>query len=280
MDTYGDLVTLLLTFFVLLFAFSSVDQAKWNSLVQAFTGMPPKTKITAIDLLSMPDFETGMGGMLTELPESEMDEDAVVSPEDMVMIPASMLESMNITVSDDLKTLMGSEEYQEVERNFSSLYGELTSYIEANGLQDMLFAERDVDSIYLRVTTGILFESGNAKLKEEAIPILDTLETLFCDALGSISVINIEGHTDNRPINNAKFEDNWDLSAKRATNVVRFMTKDATIPYEYFTASGYGEYRPVASNDTEEGRQQNRRVQFVLRKKIITIEDVKKDEEQ
>ncbi|MDD3920473.1 MAG: OmpA family protein, partial [Eubacteriales bacterium] len=94
---------------------------------------------------------------------------------------------------------------------------------------------------------------------------------MFREALEALTLINMEGNTDNRTIHTAKYEDNWDLSTKRATNVIRYMLERGNLPQNMVACAGYGEYQPIATNDTEEGRQQNRRVQFVLKKKIVAL---------
>jgi chemotaxis protein MotB len=83
-------------------------------------------------------------------------------------------------------------------------------------------------------------------------------------------MVDIEGHTDTVPIHTAEFEDNWDLSVKRATNTLRILLDLAMIDETKLSATGYGEYQPIASNDTPEGRAENRRVDFVLNKLKMT----------
>ena len=143
----------------------------------------------------------------------------------------------------------------------------------------MLFASRDMESIYLRIAAGVLFDSGKADLLVDAMPILDTMEDIFYAAGDSLSLVTVEGHTDNVPIHTARFGDNWELSSMRAINVVRYIVDKGRLTPDIFAFSGYGEYKPIATNDTEEGRQQNRRVEFVLRKRVITTADLGEDEE-
>lgn len=270
MDTYGDMVTLLLTFFVLLFAFSTIDQAKWEKIVEAFTGAPPTKVISSIELMDMPNMDDAIP--VVNFNTKKKDSEQRVGDQDgMVLVSREVLEGMNIPVSDDIAEILQSTEYQEVETAFSNLYEQIQEYIQVNELDDMLYAERDIESIYLRVMTGILFESGKADLIPAAEPVLDELEAMFCVALESLSVINVEGHTDNRPIHTAKFEDNWDLSTKRATNVIRYLLSKGNIPNDMVACAGYGEFHPIATNETDEGRQQNRRVQFVLKKKVVAV---------
>lgn len=276
MDTYGDMVTLLLTFFVLLFAFSSVDDDKWSGLVQAFTGSPPLRNITAVDMLTLPDFSQdlpntylNLDGMVVGSGEPEETDD----PSPQALTP-EQLAQLAVPVSAQQRLVMESEEYQQNEGQFSLLYERLVLYIQTNGLEDMLFASRDMESIYLRVAAGVLFDSGKADLVEEAMPVLDTLEEIFYNAGDALSLMSVEGHTDNVPISNARFTDNWELSSMRAINVVRYMLDKGRLTPDMFAFSGYGEYKPIASNDTEEGKQQNRRVEFVLRKRVITAADL------
>ncbi len=279
MDTYGDMVTLLLTFFVLLFAFSSVDTVKWNDLVLSFTGSPPLETITAIDMLAMPTFNDALPQIMTDLPSNdnkeqisgvgEIDEDGA-----LIRIPISSLEDDTIEISEELKTLLTSPELIEIEQQFDALYEQLVAYIRVEGLEDMLFASRDEDSIYLRVTAGVLLDSGRANLREEAEPLLNDLALMLTQAEGGVANVVVEGHTDNRPIDTYLFEDNWDLSVKRATTVTRFLLENGTMPPEQYACSGYGEFRPIEDNATEEGRQMNRRVEFVLERKTLTLEDI------
>lgn len=276
MDTYGDMVTLLLTFFVLLFAFSSVNEDKWRGLVQAFTGTPPLKSIAAVDMLTLPDFSKdlpsaylNLDGMLIGGKEAEADKDT--EPKEFT---PEQLAQLVIPVSAQQREVMQSSQYQQNEAKFSLLFERLVLYIQTNGLEDMLFASRDMESIYLRVAAGVLFESGKADIRPEALSVLDTLEEICYSAGDSLSLLSVEGHTDNVPIRTARFADNWELSSMRAINVVRYMLDKGRLTPDMFAFSGYGEYRPIATNDTEEGRQQNRRVEFVFRKRVITAADL------
>jgi chemotaxis protein MotB len=97
-------------------------------------------------------------------------------------------------------------------------------------------------------------------LKDDAHPFLDELAVLFQKQPGLISV---EGHTDNQPIANDRFPSNWELSAGRASRVTRYLIDQGVMP-EHIQTVGYADTRPRASNDTEEGRRQNRRVSLVI----------------
>jgi hypothetical protein len=113
----------------------------------------------------------------------------------------------------------------------------------------------------LRMPENIFFDSGDYSLKAEAIPMLRTIT----DSLRQRSVdIRVEGHTDNRPIHTARFRSNWDLSTARATAVLTEILVGNAFPPDRMSAAGYGEFHPIASNDTDLGRQQNRRVDLVV----------------
>lgn len=114
--------------------------------------------------------------------------------------------------------------------------------------------------IVIRITDTALFDSGMAEIKSDAVEAIDSL----AGVLKSIRKdIQIEGHTDNIPINSPIYPSNWELSSSRATSIVRRFV-DMGLKPSGLTAIGYGEYRPIAENDTEEGRSKNRRVEIVV----------------
>jgi chemotaxis protein MotB len=108
----------------------------------------------------------------------------------------------------------------------------------------------------------VLFDSGQAVLKQGAYPILDKVVSVIKEKVSGRN-IGIEGHTDNQPIKYSGWKSNWELSTSRATTVLHYL-EDSGIDPKKLQATGFGEYRPVASNDMEEGRQQNRRVEIVI----------------
>jgi chemotaxis protein MotB len=116
------------------------------------------------------------------------------------------------------------------------------------------------NELVLRLADNIFFESGDDSLKAPAEAILHTLAPEI--ARRSVDV-RVEGHTDNRPIRTARYRSNWDLSTSRATAVLAKLAAEGVEPPR-LSAAGYGEFRPIAPNATEEGRKQNRRVDLVL----------------
>jgi len=120
------------------------------------------------------------------------------------------------------------------------------------------------DKLTLSMVEAILFDSGSSKVKKNGEKVLDRVAEILKKVTDK--QIRIEGYTDNVPIRGAlaeKFPTNWELSTARATNVVRYLQRDGIDP-QLLGACGYSEYRPIASNDTEEGKAKNRRIEVVL----------------
>lgn len=115
----------------------------------------------------------------------------------------------------------------------------------------------------------ILFDSGKAKLKESSLPTLNKLADILASKVKD-NLIYVEGHTDNVPIKYSGWRSNWELSTTRATEVVHYFTDKGDIKPERLIACGYGEYHPVASNETAEGREKNRRVEIIISPKSYT----------
>lgn len=108
----------------------------------------------------------------------------------------------------------------------------------------------------------ILFDSGKAKIRSEAFPALDKVSSVITEKAADLNV-GVEGHTDNEPIKFSGWKSNWELSTARATAVLYRLVEKGVLPLK-LSATGYGEFRPVASNDTAEGRRKNRRVEIVI----------------
>jgi chemotaxis protein MotB len=115
----------------------------------------------------------------------------------------------------------------------------------------------------------VLFDSGKASVKSEGKEIL----VKIADVVKEESIdnyIGVEGHTDNEPIKYSGWKSNWELSTARATNVLHYLVDECGLNPEKLSATGYGEYRPVASNETADGRQKNRRVEIIIKPQEVT----------
>ncbi|MFH1645224.1 MAG: OmpA family protein [Candidatus Omnitrophota bacterium] len=134
--------------------------------------------------------------------------------------------------------------------------------------QEITDNQIDVDlqdrGLVITFLTEILFDSGKSTVKVDGQKMLDKIASVVLSEDMS-NDIGIEGHTDNVPIQFSGFKSNWELSTARATSVLHYMLDSCGLDPENLSATGYGEYQPVASNDTAEGRQQNRRVEIIIK---------------
>ncbi|TAM43303.1 hypothetical protein EPN54_00520 [bacterium] len=124
--------------------------------------------------------------------------------------------------------------------------------------------------LVITVVGDLLFDSGKSKIRSEAYPLLDKVSAILKDNMAQFN-IGIEGHTDNIPIKHSGWKSNWELSTSRALSVLHYLVKDQGISPERLSAIGYGEYRPVASNDSKDGRKQNRRVEIVILPNVTKV---------
>ncbi len=161
--------------------------------------------------------------------------------------------------SDDDK---GNSAYIQENQQLQQVQQKMEEYIKQNNLQDQLSTQLTEDGLMIRIGERALFPSGSATLGNQAQKIVPVV----ADLLGTLNErVIISGHTDNVPINTAQFPTNWDLSAARALNFMKHLLgQNANLDPRRFSAIGYSEYRPIADNNTEEGRQQNRRVEILI----------------
>ena len=124
--------------------------------------------------------------------------------------------------------------------------------------------------LVITVVGDLLFDSGKAKIRAEALPLLTKVSTILKENMAQFN-IGIEGHTDNVPIKQSGWKSNWELSTSRALSVLHYLANDQGISPERLSAIGYGEYRPLASNETSVGRKQNRRVEIVILPNITKV---------
>ena len=246
MNTFSDLMNLLLCFFVLLFAMSTVDAQKFELIASSFSqsfsiftagataigdGLLISNGVSQLNELD--DYVSSMG----KVSEGDTDNEARESFEEM-------------TEALDAEKLKKSEELAE----------KIEEAIEEQNLAKEVDMEVTSQYVQLSLKGALLFDSGSDNLKEEAIPVLDKLG-LILERYGE-SVIEIEGHTDNVPISSARFADNNELSSARALSVFKYFMQTTDLDPAMVKHSGRGEYVPVADNSTPEGRAKNRRVEI------------------
>lgn len=131
--------------------------------------------------------------------------------------------------------------------------------------------------LVITFVADVLFDSGKAKIKTTAYATLDKVATVLKENAPEYN-IGIEGHTDNVPIRFSGWKSNWELSTARSLSVLHYLVDDEGIAPSRVSAIGYGEYRPVASNDSAEGRQLNRRVEIVILPMVSKVKETAKEE--
>jgi chemotaxis protein MotB len=145
----------------------------------------------------------------------------------------------------------------------AALRSRLAGALTQDGLGDQVELVVEGGDLVIRLSAGLLFESGRAELKPAAIPVLDRIGQVLAEGNAQLS---IEGHSDSDPmLPGSEYPDNWALSSARATGVLRFLHDFDRIPYERLATAGYAETRPVASNETPAGKARNRRVEIRVR---------------
>jgi len=254
---YGDLITLLLAFFVVMYAMSSVNEGKYrilsDSLVAAFRGAPrtlepiqvgEKTKGSGADIHMTIVQQAMLEGQPREMLEPIID--SPVMRELFGQAPNTARNSEGPPTGDQVALEAVA---QEVERAMQHLIDRELIVVRRHGLW-----------VEVEIRTDILFPSGVATLSPSAELVLEQLAATLAPFPNPIRV---EGHTDNRPINTRAFPSNWELSAARAASVVHLFTRAGLRP-ERLAVIGLGEYRPIETNDTPEGRNKNRRVVLVI----------------
>lgn len=250
--TYGDMVTLLLTFFVLLFSFSTINEAKWKELVFAFTGSTAGGKIIPTNGNGNEDFTPPP--LPTPTPKTTPSE--------------TPIESKSPTPTQTPKPTPTVR----FPDNIDEIYNGIIGFVKDFELETKVEVNKTDFEIIIRFTDNVMFESGKADLKPEFHGVLSAFANILDRFEEEIEMIRIEGHTDNRPINTWQFPSNWELSTARAVTVLRYLIEEKGFSPIKISAVGYGEYHPVDTNETAEGRARNRRVDFVItRSADITI---------
>jgi chemotaxis protein MotB len=156
-----------------------------------------------------------------------------------------------------------SDELSAYTKSVMQIKMNMDKYIKENNLTNEISAETDNDKLKIVIANNILYQPGSAEVSERNIELANTIGKLIVDQGKDIEV-TVVGHTDNVPVHNNEFDDNIELSQKRAFNFLKNMLKTSGVDPRKFSTAGYGEYQPIASNDTEEGKQLNRRVEILI----------------
>lgn len=155
-------------------------------------------------------------------------------------------------------------ELSELERAKQELEDRLRREIEGKEAK----VEMTDRGLVVTFVSEVLFDSGKAKLRDDSLAKLDKVSGVLNTTVRDLNV-GIEGHTDNVPIKYSGWKSNWELSSARAMSVLHYMIESTDMDPARLSGTGYGEYRPIASNDDATGRQKNRRVEIVILPKVV-----------
>ena len=226
--SYADFITLLFAVFVTLYAMSQTDKKKIEEVVESMRDSFGYSK------------------------SSPASKPSVIESGSMSIIPAMRKGSQSASRKGRSK---GGE------KDFKATKASIEAYLMKARAMDKVSVTITQRGLVVSLKEAGFFDSGSATLKQSSYTLLnDVAESLSSYSNG----IRVEGHTDNMPISSQAFPSNWELSTSRATNVVQYLTKQDDFDPGNVSATGYGEYRPVADNSSEDGRKKNRRVDLVL----------------
>lgn len=229
MATFADMVTLLMCFFVLLFSMSTIQNETFKMLVKSLQ--------SALGVEQVPEAGTSEGIKVQhQIPQEEKEE-----PEQ----PLSAAQAVQREVDDivmDVRELI--------------MYNKLGGKVRVQG---------DETGAVITISDVVLFPPGGARMSTSGLDIMAKLSRVLSEFSYHITVA---GHTDNTPIHTAKFASNWELSANRACEVVRYLIARGLNPRNV-SAAGYAEYHPIVSNSTPAGRAKNRRVEIIYERRSI-----------
>lgn len=229
--SYADFITLLFAFFVVLYAFSKEDQKKQAEVAVAI------------------DSAFKSMGIFNTLQSRQKD-----STTRQEVIESSLTSALDPT-GEEIRSLA------KVKGDFDHMRRQLQETLSDQIVRGTISVEMGRDGLVISLREAGFFDSGSATPHPEAI---QTLRTIVKSISPTPYDVRVEGHTDNVPVHNEEFDSNWELSSARATRIARLFLGLHGVPPERLSAAGYAEFHPIASNDTEAGRAENRRVDLVV----------------
>ncbi len=252
--TFGDLMNLLLCFFVLLFSMATMDAAKFEEVAASFS--------SAFGIFSGGEMAIGQGALigdgvsqLTELSSYITSMGLAQSGDDS--------DSDQADVGDmEQEELMEAAEAEQLEAS-AELAEQIEEALEEGEINDLVSLNYTSQFVELTIQGSILFDSGKVELKDDALPVVEKVGQILESYAGG--TIEIEGHTDNIPMGGGgKYANNDELSSGRALTIFYYLTENTTLDPAKIVHTGRGQYDPIADNSTDEGRARNRRVEIKI----------------
>jgi len=213
MTTYGDMVTLLMVFFILILSFSTIQLEKFKGAMSS------------------------MKGALGVLPEN--------------------ISTFKKTTDPNYEDFESKKRQELVET-----MNDIEEILKKMGLAEMVDLEFTGDGVMVRMGDDLLFDSGKARIKSQATPVMDIVVQAF---KGKFKEVYVEGHTDNVPIKSLQYPSNWELSGARSMSVIKYLNQKGKISPRQLTAVGHGEHRPLVDNNSRANRAKNRRVEMFFK---------------
>lgn len=279
MATFSDLMNLLLCFFVLLYASSNVDEEKIQRIMASFNQASfsllesgsvslEEGQIVSGGVTQLPGIESILEyiGVSSEVKGNNQDLSATGADDgqsDSSDQPDSVQPNTEETIVDKQTTELSQEELkaqveQQGEKQSAQMYDEISEKVESYKIEDNVALDYNSQYVSLDLNGALLFDEGQADIRDDAVDFMKKITSILKRYRDCI--VEVEGHTDNVPIHNSNYQSNRYLSTARATRVYEYITDNTDFPDQNLKVAGYGESRPVASNDSEEGRSKNRRV--------------------
>ncbi|RAV05662.1 flagellar motor protein MotB [Paenibacillus sp. YN15] len=252
---YADLMTLLLALFIVLFATAQTDQKKLDQLAKsmsgAFNGGKGFMEFFGIvqpsrnaDTESKNTTPADTSGAYKQPDRSEEESESGQSAEEQAEQAAK------------------AEEALKEQKSLNEMKQQMDSFISENNLSTQLDTTLGSHYVMITIRDQAIFASGSAEVKPEAKQLADAISAILTNY--PEYQVTVSGHTDNVPITTKTYSSNWDLSTARSLSFMKELFRNANVNQQRFSSTGFGEFKPIASNDTAEGRAKNRRVEVSI----------------
>ncbi len=252
--TFGDLMNLLLCFFVLLFSMASMDAAKFEEVAASFS--------SAFSIFSGGEMAIGKGALIGDGVSQLTELSSYITSMGLAQSGDDADEERDAVGEMDQKELMEAAEEEQLEAS-QKLAEEIQAELEEGDIEDVVSLNYTSQFVQLTIQGSILFDSGKVEIKSDAIPVIDKVGQILESYAGG--TVDIEGHTDNVPMSSGgKYANNDELSSGRALAVFNYLVENTTLDPANLIHTGRGEYDPIADNSTDEGRSRNRRVEIKI----------------
>ncbi|UMB52743.1 OmpA family protein [Lutibacter sp. A64] len=247
---------------------SCVSKKKYTELEENFNSTDKELVDTKADLMKCRiESESKVASLEQQVQDLRSDKEKTLEYVDNLTV---LSKSASDNIKETLAQMGKKDEYiQHVQKAMTrkdsinlALGFQLKSVLKDGFADEDIQVDVEKTVVYISIADKLLFKSGSATISSDAKRVLGKVADVI-SAQKDLEVM-VEGYTDNKPISTAGIKDNWDLSVKRATSVIRVLQNDFNIVPERLIAAGRSEYKPLATNDTVEGRARNRRTRIVL----------------